>query len=156
MVHWEDQTIAIAPNSDTVTPDGVWSGSAAVDNDGNPVLFFTAGDDSVFPNQRTGLARSTFLEDSNPNLVDWILEDEPVTVQKPDLEADEGDVFYGQFRDPFVWQDGDTWYQLVTSGIVNYNSHEEIDDYVGGTALLYSSTDPELKEWNYEGPFLVG
>ncbi|GGC76017.1 hypothetical protein GCM10007216_03210 [Thalassobacillus devorans] len=142
MVHWEELPVALAPEGDSVSPDGVWSGSATLDGNGEPVLFFTAGDDSKFPNQMTGLAVSENPED--PDLKEWKMLDEPVTVQEEGLPAEEGEVMYGQFRDPFVWQDGDTWYQLVSSGI----------DGVGGTALLYSSSD--LENWEYEKPFYTG
>ncbi len=148
MVHWEDMPVALAPDGGSVTPDGVWSGDATFDADGLPVLLFTAGDDSKVPNQMTGLARSTFTEDGDISLPNWVMNDEPVTVQEPNLHADEGEVWYGQFRDPYVWKDGDTWYQLVGSGIRNGDSS------VGGTALLYTSTD--LENWTYEKPFFVG
>ncbi len=148
MVHWEDMPVALAPDGGSVTPDGVWSGDATFDADGLPVLLFTAGDDSKFPNQMTGLARSTFAEDGDVKLPNWKMNEEPVTVQAPNLKADEGEVWYGQFRDPYVWKDGDTWYQLVGSGI------RDGDKSVGGTALLYTSTD--LENWTYEKPFLVG
>ncbi|MYL21524.1 hypothetical protein GLW04_16590 [Halobacillus litoralis] len=141
LVHWEEMPEALAPEKGSVAPDGVWSGSAVVDN-GEPYLFFTAGDDSRFPNQMTGLAVSENPED--PLLKDWRMLDEPVTVQEENLPAEDGEVMYGQFRDPFVFKDGDTWYQLMGSGI----------DQVGGTALLYSSKD--LKNWTYEKPFFTG
>ena len=140
MVHWEDAPVALAPSG--VSPDGVWSGSAHFDKNGDPALFFTAGDDSKTPNQMTGLATPTDVTD--PMLKDWKMLSNPVTVQAPDLPAEEGKVMFGQFRDPFVWKDGDTWYQIVGSGIEN----------IGGTALLYTSKD--LKDWKYEGPFFVG
>ncbi|QHT46356.1 hypothetical protein M662_07560 [Bacillus sp. SB49] len=142
MVQWEELPTALAPDAGTVAPDGVWSGSATLDENGEPVLFFTAGDDSKFPNQMTGLAVSEDPED--PVLKEWRMLDEPVTVQEENLPAEEGDVMYGQFRDPFVWKDGDTWYQLMGSGI----------EQVGGTALLYSSKD--LDNWTYEKPFFTG
>ncbi|SHR25143.1 Levanase precursor [Mycobacteroides abscessus subsp. abscessus] len=140
MVHWEDAPVALAPSG--VSPDGVWSGSASFDENGEPVLFFTAGDDSKTPNQMTGLAKPMDVQD--PMLKMWDMLEHPVTVQAPDLPAEEGKVMYGQFRDPFVWQDGDTWYQIVGSGIEN----------VGGSALLYTSKD--LENWEYNGPFFTG
>ncbi|WP_449538883.1 GH32 C-terminal domain-containing protein [Ferdinandcohnia sp. Marseille-Q9671] len=142
MVHWEDAPVALAPTGNSVSPDGVWSGDSTIDADGNPVLLFTAGDDSKFPNQMTGLATSNNPED--PLLKEWTMHEEAVTVQAPNLPAEQGEVWYGQFRDPFVWKDGDTWYQLVGSGIKG----------VGGTALLYTSKD--LYEWKYEKPLFVG
>jgi len=144
MVHWEDMPVALAPEGGSVAPDGVWSGNAVVDDEGNPALFFTAGNDLAVPNQATGLARSTFKDDGDVNLERWVMEEEAVTTQAMNLPAEEGEVWFGQFRDPYVWKDGDTWYQLVGSGIKD----------VGGTALLYSS--PDMVHWTYEHPFFVG
>ncbi|MFC7322438.1 GH32 C-terminal domain-containing protein [Halobacillus campisalis] len=140
MVHWEDAPVALAPSG--VSPDGVWSGDSTIGPDGNPALLFTAGDDSKTPNQMTGLA--TAADPSDPMLKEWEMYDEPVTVQENGLAAEEGEIMFGQFRDPYVWKDGETYYQLVGSGIED----------VGGTALLYTSKD--LKNWDYEGPFFSG
>ncbi|NHC40528.1 glycoside hydrolase [Bacillus sp. MM2020_1] len=142
MVHWKDEPIALAPDGNSVAPDGVWSGGSTVDANGNPVLFFTAGDDKKVPNQMTGLATSK--DPGDPDLKEWSMYEKPVTVQAPNLPAKEGEVWYGQFRDPYVWKDGDTWYQLVGSGIKG----------AGGTALLYTSKN--LKDWEYKKPLLVG
>ncbi|MBD3917167.1 S-layer homology domain-containing protein [Paenibacillus sp. PR3] len=144
MVHWKDMPVALSPDGGSETPDGVWSGSAVVDDNGNPALFFTAGDDKASPNQATGLARSTFKDDGDVDLKNWVYNGTPVTVQAPNLQAEEGEVWYGNFRDPYVWKDGDTWYQLVGSGIKD----------VGGTALLYTSDD--MVHWTYQHPFFVG
>ncbi|WP_147803742.1 GH32 C-terminal domain-containing protein [Alkalicoccus halolimnae] len=148
MIHWEDMPIALAPIGDSISPDGVWSGDAAFNKEGEPVLLFTAGDDSKTPNQMVGLAESTFSDDGNINLPNWNMHDEPVNVQEENLHAEEGEIMYGQFRDPYVWEEDGTWYQLVSSGIKDGETH------VGGTALLYTSED--LYEWEYEGPFFTG
>ncbi|QJD82060.1 GH32 C-terminal domain-containing protein [Cohnella herbarum] len=144
MVHWKDMPVALAPDGGSETPDGVWSGSAAIDENGNPALFFTAGNDAATPNQATGLARSTYKDDGDTNLKKWVYNGTPVTTQAPNLSAAEGEVWYGNFRDPYIWKDGGTWYQLVGSGIKN----------VGGTALLYTSDD--MVNWTYQHPFFVG
>ncbi|WP_125776626.1 GH32 C-terminal domain-containing protein [Antribacter gilvus] len=151
LVHWEDLPVAIAP-SEPVTPDGVWSGSATYDADGNPVLFYTAGNDAAVPNQATGLAWPVPGAPESP-LAEWRLEPEPVTVQEPDLDSPVGTPWFGQFRDPFVWketaEDGKPiWYQLVGSGIVDG------DRKVGGTALVYTSRD--LVSWEYQNPLFIG
>ncbi|MGR6918015.1 GH32 C-terminal domain-containing protein [[Actinomadura] parvosata] len=149
MVSWRDLPPALVPTAGSVAPDGVWSGSAAKDADGNPLLFITAGDDSVFPNQRTGVARCAALP-CRQDLVDWKMDPAPVTVQSSALNVGEGrKVKYGEFRDPFVWREGDTWFQLVASGVQTTGGGD-----VGGTALLYTSTDQ--KNWTYEGPLMVG
>ncbi|WP_233182146.1 GH32 C-terminal domain-containing protein [Paenibacillus sonchi] len=137
MVHWENVRPALAPEAGTLDPDGVWSGSAAYDRDGNPVLFYTAGNDSLSPNQRTGLATPADLSD--PNLEKWEKYPEPVTEQN-------GNGIHNEFRDPFVWYDKETdkWYQLVTSGLKDFSS---------GTALVYVSDD--MYNWEYKGPLYV-
>ncbi|UJF36452.1 GH32 C-terminal domain-containing protein [Paenibacillus hexagrammi] len=144
MVHWKDMPVAIAPTAGSETPDGVWSGSSVVDDNGNPALFFTAGNDSATPNQSVGLARSTFNNDGDVNLGNWTLHGQPIVNQSANLPATEGEVWYGNFRDPFVWKDGDTWYLIIGSGIKN----------VGGAALLYTSKD--MVNWEYQHPFFVG
>lgn len=137
MVHWENVRPALAPEAGTLDPDGAWSGSAAYDRDGNPVLFYTAGNDSLSPNQRTGLATPADLSD--PSLEQWVKYPEPVTEQN-------GNGIHNEFRDPFVWYDQETdkWYQLVTSGLKDFSS---------GTALVYVSDD--MYNWEYKGPLYV-
>jgi sucrose-6-phosphate hydrolase SacC (GH32 family) len=137
MVHWEHVKEAIAPEAGDLAPDGIWSGGASVDRDGNPVLFITAGNDSDKPNQRVAIYRPVDLDD--PYLTEWTpLYPEPVIEQ----QQDQGD--FGEFRDPFVWKDEDEnrWYLIIGSGTNNNN---------GGTALLYTSED--LEHWEYHGNF---
>lgn len=133
MVHWENVRPALAPEAGTLDPDGVWSGSAAYDRSGNPVLFYTAGNDAVSPNQRTAIA--TPADTSDPYLQQWVKHPSPVTEQN-------GVGIHNEFRDPFVWYDEevDKWYQLVTSGLSDMSS---------GTALVYVSDD--MYNWEYKG-----
>ncbi|QQZ63908.1 GH32 C-terminal domain-containing protein [Paenibacillus sonchi] len=135
LVHWRDLPIALAPEKDQLAPDGIWSGSASYDADGLPVLFFTAGNDSASPNQSVALARSTYSEDGDPDLVRWTKHPEPLIVQQKGMGA------FGDFRDPFVWKDEDGWYALVGSGI----------EGGGGAALAFASED--MLNWTYKGPF---
>ncbi|WP_169088095.1 GH32 C-terminal domain-containing protein [Paenibacillus sp. PL91] len=137
MVHWRDLPIALSPEREAVDPDGVWSGSAAYDENGIPALFFTAGDDSAAPNQRVGLAKSTFLQDGESDLIRWVKHPEPLIVQE------RGQGMFGDFRDPFVWRQGELWYLLIGSGT----------DGQGGTALAYTSSN--MLEWEYKGPFYI-
>lgn len=134
MVHWRELPIALAPEDDGVATDGVWSGSAAYAADGSPVLFFTAGNDSARPNQRTGMATPRKLDD--PDLVQWVKHPVPVTLQNG------GPGRYGEFRDPFVFRDGarQRWFQLVGSALPGGS----------GTALVFES--PDLRNWTPRGP----
>lgn len=135
MVHWRDMPVALAPEKGAVDPDGVWSGSAAYDENGVPALFFTAGDDSASPNQRVGLARSTYPQDGDTDLGNWTKHPVPL------IEQQQGQGMFGDFRDPFVWKEGDTWCLLIGSGT----------DGQGGTALAYTSGN--MTDWTYKGPF---
>ncbi|MFI2858086.1 GH32 C-terminal domain-containing protein [Paenibacillus sp. JSM ZJ436] len=138
MVHWRDLPIALAPEKDAVDPDGVWSGSACLDEFGVPALFITAGDDSASPNQRVGLARSQFQKNGDSDLTLWEKHPEPLIVQA------QGQGKFGDFRDPFVWKEDGLWRLLIGSGT---------SDGQGGTALAYTSAD--MIHWTYHGPFYV-
>jgi sucrose-6-phosphate hydrolase SacC (GH32 family) len=134
MLHWRELPIALAPEDDGLATDGIWSGSATYAADGSPVLFFTAGNDTAKPNQRTGMATPHDLRD--PDLVRWDKYPTPVTLQK------EGQGRHGEFRDPFVFRDGarQRWFQLVGSSLPGRS----------GTALVYESAD--LRNWTPRGP----
>lgn len=148
MVNWKPIKEAIVPTEDSVVPDGVWSGGATLDVNGVPLLFFTAGNDGfqdyegLISNQNIGVAYPADLTD--PELTDWIICDELAIVQ----QAGQGRT--GEFRDPHIWKEGDTWCMLICSGSATSN---------GGTALLYTTDVLELKDngtvdmdWQYRGP----
>ncbi len=140
MVHWRDAQDAVIPGRHDVDPEGAWAGGAVVDDSGVPVIFYTAGDDRKSPNQRINIARSTYPRDEDNDLNRWNKNPEVVVDQEP------GQGIMGEFRDPFVFKDGDTWFMLVTSGVEN----------VGGTALVYSTQDSSFRNWTYRGELYVG
>ena len=146
-VHWRPVRDAIVPTENSVVPDGVWSGGAALDKNGVPVLFFTAGNDSfrsegLISNQNIGAAWPADLSD--PELTEWVISPELAIAQQP------GQGRPGEFRDSHIWKEGDQWYMLVCSGSA---------DSTGGTALLYVSDTLEVMadgsidmDWQYRGP----
>lgn len=133
MVHWEDMPPALETEGDGPDPDGCWSGSALVDKEGKPRIFYTAGNNGCFPNQFVATAEAKI--DEERKLPVWHKKKEPVLTQT------EG--WFGEFRDPFAWMEGDTCFMLVGTGDA---------DNGGGNAVLYSSTD--LKQWQSHGFFL--
>ena len=147
MVNWKPVKEAIVPTENSVVPDGVWSGGATLDKNGVPLLFFTAGNDSfgkvqgLISNQNIGVAWPADLSD--PELTEWVIGDELAIIQK----AGEGRP--GEFRDPHIWKEGDTWCMLICSGARGSK---------GGSALLYTTDTLELKDgkvemnWQYKGP----
>lgn len=145
MVNWTPLKEVITPEAGTVAPDGVWSGGATLDADGNPVLFFTAGNDSwassgdrLIGNQNVGIARPKDLSD--PNLTEWEVYDGYAIRQ----QAGQGTA--GQFRDMFVYReekgDGYIWYMLICTKSTQTN---------GGAALLYTTEDDSFTSWTYRG-----
>ncbi|WP_223702535.1 GH32 C-terminal domain-containing protein [Sutcliffiella deserti] len=138
LIHWKDQPVALAPDQEEVDPDGTWSGCAHYDENGLPVLFFTAGNHRYLPNQMIGLARSTFEKDGDLNLAKWEKHQDPVIFQPEGYQLDDDG-----FRDPFVWKEEDTWFQIVGSGI----------NGKGGTALLFESTN--IIDWHFKGCLYV-
>lgn len=148
MVNWKPVKEAITPTEGSVVPDGVWSGGAALDKNGVPLLFFTAGNDGfrdyegLISNQNIGVAYPADLTD--PELTDWVICDELAVIQQ------KGQGRTGEFRDPSVWKEGDTWYMLICSGSATTS---------GGSALLYTTDTLELlpdgtveQDWVYKGP----
>ena len=130
LVHWQDWPIALAPTPDGPDKDGVWSG-CAVDNNGVPTLFYSG----VYP-------QVVCMATSHDGLKTWQkYAHNPIIASVPP-SIDAGNPW--EFRDPFVWQEGETWYMLMGSRIVG----------AGGTVLLYRSHN--LVEWEYLHPLLRG
>ncbi len=130
LVHWTHLPLALAPTPGSPDEDGCFSGCAVVDG-GVPTLVYTGvrGRD-----QLPCLATS-----DDDDLRTWHKDPRnPVIPARPpglDLVG---------FRDHAVWREDGVWYQLIGSGIAG----------VGGAALLYRS--PDLRDWEYLGPLLVG
>ncbi|HZG85829.1 LamG-like jellyroll fold domain-containing protein [Paenibacillus sp.] len=139
LVRWRDLPPALAPG-DGFDRDGIWSGSACFDKDGVPVLFYTAGDFDAFPTQSVALARSRYPEDRDGDLTRWTKHPEPI------VEQTQGQGLYGEFRDPFVWEEDGVWYMLVGTGTGDAGQ--------GGTAAVYTS-DGDMTRWTYRGPLYV-
>lgn len=133
MVHWEDLPPALTPEDQDLDPDGCWSGSSVVDKQGIPHIFYTAGNNSCFPNQFVAEAQA--VTDKEKRLPVWKKKDKPVVLQTKG--------WLGEFRDPFVWLEDDTYFMLVGTGDENNG---------GGNAVLYSSED--LKNWRCHDFFL--
>ena len=133
MIHWEDAPLALTPEGGTVAPDGCWSGSSLVDKEGKPRIYFTAGNDAIFPNQSVALA--TPADEKDPKLLFW--QQHPEAIQRQNIG------WMGEFRDPFVWLEQDTYFMLVGTG----DEHNG-----GGNAALYSS--PEGTTWDCHGMLL--
>lgn len=131
MIRWTDAGIALYPDNESIDIDGCWSGSACIDENGDPILFYTAGNNRELPNQSVAIARPENKDDLE--LRNWIKEGVV-------LRQSIGNGFLGEFRDPFVWRKDDTYFCLVGTG-------DEKNG--GGNALVYTSSD--LKEFTCHG-----
>lgn len=132
MVNWKDMGLAIETEEGSLDPDGCWSGSCCLDENGIPAIFYTAGNDRKCPNQCVAMAKPDYPESGDMKLAKWIKNRQPV------LEQTTGAGWYGEFRDPFVWKEEHTWYMLVGTG----------DDHNGGgNAALYTSEDMHRWTW---------
>lgn len=143
MINWKPLKEVITPTENTVCPDGVWSGCSTLDSKGNPVLFFTAGDDAktgapdLIGKQNIGIARPKNLSD--PYLTEWEVSSEYAIKQKS------GQGTAGEFRDAYVYREEEngsyTWYMLICSS----NRQGK------GTALVYTTKDDAFTSWQYKG-----
>ncbi|UYO96545.1 GH32 C-terminal domain-containing protein [Microbacterium sp. M28] len=136
LAHWRDEPIALAPADTIVAPDGIWSGSSVTGADGEHLLFFTAGDMSAKPDQSVAVAR--------PDGAGWKADEVPVLRMPASVPGRTESLVDGQFRDPFVWREGEAWFMLVGAGL----------EGLGGAALLFDSSDG--REWRQCEPLLVG
>jgi beta-fructofuranosidase len=144
MIHWQHELIALSPTPGGPDCDGVFSGSAVLDN-GKPTMIYT------------GVAPPT--SDTNATLRDgvhtWretqclaVAQDDDLRTWKklaePVIAAPPAGLAVTGYRDPVVWREGDTWMLIVGSGVL----------HKGGAILLYSSTD--LHRWTYLHPLIEG
>jgi sucrose-6-phosphate hydrolase SacC (GH32 family) len=136
LVHWEHQPVALRPEKDKVDADGDWSGSATFDEEGKPALFITAGNKKKKPDQGVAIVRPKDAE-NDKYLKKWVKPDQLDIKQPSNMNLTK------DFRDPFPWKEGDSWYCLVGSGIKDE----------GGTALLFKSDD--FKDWEFVDHFYL-
>jgi sucrose-6-phosphate hydrolase SacC (GH32 family) len=128
LVHWTHLPVALVPEPG-VDQQGCWSGSSTI-NRGVPTIVYTGGD---------GEKATICIATSQDDMRSWKkYSGNPIIASPPaELHAKE-------FRDPFVWNEGEVFYMIIGSGIAD----------VGGTALLYKSQD--MIHWQFLKPLLVG
>ncbi len=135
LAYWRDLPIALAPTPGGVDADGVFSG-CALDDDGIPTVMYTG------VTRPPGLSRvelPCLATSDDDDLRAWHKHPANPVIPAPPAGLD----VLG-FRDHSVWREDGQWYQVIGSGIRD----------VGGAALLYRS--PDLIDWDYLGPLLVG
>jgi len=144
MIHWHHEPIALSPTPGGPDQDGVFSGSAVVDN-GKPTVIYTGVQPSQTPTDatlkdgvHTWRETQCLAVAADDALRTWKKPPQPViATPPPGLEVT-------GFRDPCLWREADRWMLIVGSGIRGN----------GGTILLFTS--PDLRQWTYLHPLLEG
>ncbi|MFB1082196.1 GH32 C-terminal domain-containing protein [Jeotgalibacillus sp. JSM ZJ347] len=137
MVFWKNEKTALFPIRGSLTPSGVWSGSAVIGPDHLPYLFYTAADFSKTYNQGVGIA--TPADPDDPHLSEWKMHDQ-IAISQTERQG-----IKAQFRDPFVWKDSkeNLWYLIIGGGIMDK----------GPTAWAYTSEN--CVDWSFKGEFFT-
>lgn len=127
LYQWTEMPVALSPGPG-VDSEGCWSGSG-IDFKGKLAILYTGGD---------GHRASICLAISEDGIHFEKYNGNPVIPEPPQGHG------FPEFRDPFVWREGETYYLIIGSAIKDK----------GGTALLYRSDD--LIHWEYRKPLLIG
>ena len=144
MIHWQHEPIALAPTPGGPDAEGVFSGSAVLDNR-KPTVIYTAvappssaGNATLRDGGHTWRETQCLAVAQDDNLRNWNKLAEPVIAAPPaGLEVT-------GFRDPALWREGENWMLILGSGVRGK----------GGMILLYTSTD--LRHWTYLHPLIEG
>ena len=137
MIHWQHEPIALSPTPGGPDQDGVFSGSAILDN-GKPTVIYTGvqppqgkGDATLNDGVHSWRETQCLAVAADDNLRTWKKLAQPVIATPP------AGLDVTGFRDPCLWRESGRWMLIVGSGIRGK----------GGAILLYSS--PDLREWTY-------
>lgn len=144
LLSWTEHPTALTPTPGGADAGGCWSGCAVELPGGRHAVLYTG----VQPPEGggPGAARALRAVAADADLSTWVPDPEPVVAGWPELEPPLTD-----WRDHTVLRTRDghgewLWRQVVAAGTAGHD---------GGARLLsYTSSDPELREWAYEGVFL--
>ncbi len=131
LVGWKEVVPALWP-SPGWDNYGIWSGHCILDQTNTPNIIYT-GVDGI----KAGIGKALPL---SQNLLDW--QKSPLN---PLIPAAPSSVPNKDFRDPYVFKEGATWYMIVGSGLQSPNV---------GNVFLYKSAD--LNNWQYAGIMYQG
>ena len=144
MIHWHHEPIALSPTPGGPDQDGVFSGSAILDN-GKPAVIYTGVqppqtemDATLRDGVHTWRETQCLATAQDDDLRTWRKLPQPIIASPPPGLAVTG------FRDPCLWREAGRWMLIVGSGIRGK----------GGAILLYTS--PDLRQWTYLHPLLEG
>lgn len=129
LLDWKEVQPALFPQPGWESV-GIWSGHLVLDHNGTPTIFYTAVDGikaGIGSAQSTGDLLTWQRNPANP-----LIPGAPTAYPNRD------------FRDPYVFKEGNTWYMLIGSGLQNPST---------GTVFLYKSGD--LGSWQFLKPLFT-
>lgn len=129
MVSWKQVKNAVVLK-ENISDAGVWTGGSVIGPDGAPWLVVTAGSRKANGSGQN-IAFAHPVDPTDPELTDWVLEDVVAITQ-------DGYGVINEFRDPFVWRDGDTYFMTVSGSKGD-----------AGTVHAFKSTN--MRDWEYKG-----
>jgi beta-fructofuranosidase len=135
LVRWEHLPIALGPSAELGEAE-IWSGCCTLNGRGQPMIFYT----SIAPNTSAMDHAEQWAATSDAAMLRWTK-----SPANPVLsEALHGGKKIYDWRDPFVFRDGPTFF-LVTGGNLNQAK--------GGQAVvnLYQAENADLTQWTYRG-----
>jgi beta-fructofuranosidase len=124
-VRWADPRTALEPGPEET---GCWSGSVVRPDDGPPVIVYTSVPAASMQVGRVALATGDAAWRR------WTPDPAGPVLLAPPAELDLAD-----FRDPFLWREGERWAMAVGAGRSD-----------GGPAVLRYSSD-DLRAWHFDG-----
>ncbi|MGO1714249.1 MAG: glycoside hydrolase family 32 protein, partial [Ancrocorticia populi] len=127
MVTWKREPIAFAPSIEA-DRDGVFSGSAVPSPDGETLYVYYTGH---------RWANGVNEDDGNDQVQCMATSTDGINFEKHGVVV-EGPAELPHFRDPKVWQIGDTWYMVF--GACSADNR--------GQVWLYTSTD--MEDWEFD------
>jgi len=144
LIHWQHEPIAISPTPGGPDRDGVFSGSAVLDN-GRPAVIYTGvappatdAEATLRDGVHTWRETQCLAVAQDDDLRSWKkVAAAVIATPPPGLDVT-------GFRDPALWREDGKWMLILGSGIRGK----------GGSILLYSS--PDLRNWTYLHPLVEG
>lgn len=127
LVTWKEEKIALRPTLG-FSSFGVWSGTTVLNNLGVPTIAYTGVDGS-----KAGIGIATPLDD---DLIAWDKKPNNAIIPSPPQDIPNND-----FRDPYIWKEGDTYWMIVGSGLKN-----------NGGGILFTYTSVDLVKWTNVPP----
>lgn len=140
LLHWEHLPIALAPDPG-LKERHCFSGCCVIAEDGTPTIFYTNVSVRSFLNPVRRYTQQ-WIATADPELLVWRKgSGNPVLTEALHPDGDQ----LRNWRDPYVWQDGSTWFMVIAGQFKGEKS---------GSVLLYRSTN--LRAWEYLGRLYQG